>query len=502
MHNVSLNPSSATARGRGSDDLYTVQHGDTLSGIAAMHGVSLASVASANPQLRDLDRLAVGQAIRLPQAAPHGAPYTVKQGDTLWDIAKRQGLSVRELEAANPQLKADRFERIYPGDVLSLPPTQHQHPAAAPAASTTPAPPLKQVRDAVTHGLDQAQRQLQALARDARHAMDKLQAPAARPVQPPAAATPARQPLPAAKPTPAGTLRLGNNQALEATIRAAAARTGTTPEALAAVIDAEAGKKTLRVPLMKANGTPLLDKHGKPAMQKVQVWDASSHNASGAAGLTQFLKGTWLNEAMRPGTFLNQKAMEHGWVRMEQDAKGRQHPQFVLADGKTTSEPFAKRHLHDANVQALLAQRFDAGWSINAAADYGARNLALLDKAGFKLDGLSAGERAKLMYLMHHEGEGNGPRFIQGTLDEMPKGRFASSEARLKSIFAQQVGSSEANKMIDDASGDVQLAYRKWLGGYIDSKIRLERFGDVKESPDLNDILARVGGQAIGKPKQ
>lgn len=490
MQNVSLNPSSAPARCRGGDELYTVQRGDTLSGIAAAHGIPLAALVAANPQLHDLDRLAVGQAIRLPQAAVQGAPYTVKQGDTLWDIAKRQGLSVRELEAANPQLKADRFERIYPGDVLSLPPTQHPHPAAAPAASTTPAPPLKQVRDAVTHGLDQAQRQLQALARDARHAMDKLQAPAARPVQPPAAAT------------PAGTLRLGNNQALEATIRAAAARTGTTPEALAAVIDAEAGKKTLRVPLMKADGTPLLDKHGKPAMQKVQVWDASSHNASGAAGLTQFLKGTWLNEAMRPGTFLNQKAMEQGWVRMEQDAKGRQHPLFVLASGKTTSEPFAKRHLHDANVQALLAQRFDAGWSINAAADYGARNLALLGKAGFKLDGLSAGERAKLMYLMHHEGEGNGPRFIQGTLDEMPKGRFASSEARLKSIFAQQVGSSEANKMIDDASGDVQLAYRKWLGGYIDSKIRLERFGDIKESPDLNDILARVGGQAIGKPKQ
>lgn len=484
MQNVSLTPSNAAARNRGSDDLYTVQRGDTLSGIAAAHGIPLAALARANPQLRDLDRLAIGETIRLPQAAPHGTAYTVKQGDTLWDIAKRHGTSVRELEAANPQLKADRFQRIYPGDVLTVP-----------TASL-----LKQVRDAVSHGLDQAQRQLHTVASEARYAVDKLQAPTAKPALQPAGAVQARQPVPAAavaQTAPAGTLRLGHNQALEGAIRTAAARTGTTPEALAAVIDAEAGKKTLRVPLLKADGTPLLDKHGKPMTQKAQVWDPSSHNATGAAGLTQFLKGTWLNEAMRPGTFLNQKAIEHGWVRMEQDAKGRQHPVFVLADGKTTSEPFAKRHLHDANVQTLLAQRFDAEWSINAAADYGARNLALLEKAGFKLDGLSAGERAKLMYLMHHEGEGNGPRFIQGTLDEMPKGKFASSEARLKSIFVQQVGANKASTLIKLANGDVQQAYRQWLSQYVDDKIDVSKFGNQPKAAEISSIFEKIGGKAL-----
>lgn len=132
MLNVNLNAATGAARGRADGDVYLVRRGETLSTIADEHGVTLAQLLRANPQIRDANRIGVGQAIHLPQpeAAP-GKDYSVKAGDTLWSIAQRNGISVKELEAANPQLKADRFERIFPGDVLRIPSAQAGQVAAA-----------------------------------------------------------------------------------------------------------------------------------------------------------------------------------------------------------------------------------------------------------------------------------------------------------------------------------------------------------------------------------
>jgi len=43
----------------------------------------------------------------------------VKKGDTLWAIAKRYGVSLQELTAANPQIKNPNL--IYPGDGVKIP---------------------------------------------------------------------------------------------------------------------------------------------------------------------------------------------------------------------------------------------------------------------------------------------------------------------------------------------------------------------------------------------
>jgi LysM repeat protein len=45
---------------------YLVQPGDTLSGIAASHGTSLAAVAAANPKLANPDLIYAGQTIEIP----------------------------------------------------------------------------------------------------------------------------------------------------------------------------------------------------------------------------------------------------------------------------------------------------------------------------------------------------------------------------------------------------------------------------------------------------
>jgi uncharacterized protein (TIGR02594 family) len=47
------------------------------------------------------------------------ADYTVKQGDTLSEIADRKGVTLEELKAANPDIASQKY--IYPGDQLQIP---------------------------------------------------------------------------------------------------------------------------------------------------------------------------------------------------------------------------------------------------------------------------------------------------------------------------------------------------------------------------------------------
>ena len=54
------------------------------------------------------------------RAAVGPGTYRVQKGDTLYDIARRFGVSISELRRANGL----RTSRIYPGDVLRIPTSQ------------------------------------------------------------------------------------------------------------------------------------------------------------------------------------------------------------------------------------------------------------------------------------------------------------------------------------------------------------------------------------------
>jgi spore coat assembly protein SafA len=81
---------------------YVVQSGDTLGKIARRFGVSLKSLIAANPQISNPSLIYAGQVISLPATTP--VYYIVQQGDTLRKIAGRYGTSVNSLISLNPQI--------------------------------------------------------------------------------------------------------------------------------------------------------------------------------------------------------------------------------------------------------------------------------------------------------------------------------------------------------------------------------------------------------------
>ena len=148
---------------------YVVVQGDTLAKIAKKNGVKLKALEAANPGL-DPKKLKIKQKLVIPAAtasADVNAPatggavdaggelYTIKSGDTLAKIAKKNGTTVKALQAANNLSTT----KILVGHKLKI-------PAKADAAAPAPAVP------------------------------DTMAAPALPPITAPAPAVPAPAPTP------------------------------------------------------------------------------------------------------------------------------------------------------------------------------------------------------------------------------------------------------------------------------------------------------------------
>lgn len=91
---------------------YTVVSGDTFSSIAQGLGISVAAIEAANPGV-SATNLQVGQILNVPAAAPGpigSTKYTIKSGDTFWSISQAAGISVAEIEAANPGVSATNLQ--------------------------------------------------------------------------------------------------------------------------------------------------------------------------------------------------------------------------------------------------------------------------------------------------------------------------------------------------------------------------------------------------------
>jgi membrane-bound lytic murein transglycosylase D len=117
--NMPAAPASAQAAGRSTNTsaarahakTYTVRSGDTLSGIASRHGLSLAQLTAINGISANVT-IRPGQTLLLSPRTTH----TVQRGDTLGSIARRYGVAVADLRDWN-RLPSDL---IKPGDRLEI----------------------------------------------------------------------------------------------------------------------------------------------------------------------------------------------------------------------------------------------------------------------------------------------------------------------------------------------------------------------------------------------
>ena len=108
---------------------YVVKQGDVLSRIATSHQTSVAAILKEN----DLpnDRIIVGQKLRIPSAAapvtsstqvstPDAkklAKHQVKSGETFYSIARIHNVSMKSLQAANPEVVPTK---MYVGQTLRI----------------------------------------------------------------------------------------------------------------------------------------------------------------------------------------------------------------------------------------------------------------------------------------------------------------------------------------------------------------------------------------------
>lgn len=120
--------------GQKADKIYKVRSGDTLSGIAAAHGTTVATLMRINGMSR-ANQLRRGQLLHMPGSEPRpvavaaalpkappapvetAAVYVVRPGDSLSEIARRVGVSESELLSLN-QLTDRNF--IYEGQELKV----------------------------------------------------------------------------------------------------------------------------------------------------------------------------------------------------------------------------------------------------------------------------------------------------------------------------------------------------------------------------------------------
>ncbi len=94
---------------------HVVERGDTVYSLARENGVSVAAIATAN-NLSNPDRIIAGQKLAIP--ATTDVSIIVQPGDTVWSLAQAHGLSPTELIARN---SLGSSARIFEGQRLWLP---------------------------------------------------------------------------------------------------------------------------------------------------------------------------------------------------------------------------------------------------------------------------------------------------------------------------------------------------------------------------------------------
>lgn len=295
-------------------------------------------------------------------------------------------------------------------------------------------------------------------------------------------------------------LMLGKNVIYWNDIIRASERSGIIPQSIAAVIHAEAAK--YRGGVWKPTSV---------CRDSVNSTKQNTIYKSSAAGMTQFLNGTWMTETLREGTYLYEKASEQGVVadmplmnKKGEVVKNKKdeiiyEKKFQVSTGKWKNLDELKNGRYitgvtpypghaTADVQQWLNLRFKPEYAIMAAVDYGIANLTSLKQAGYNIDGLNDAEKSKLIYLTHHLGLSDAKRFINNEI----------TEGSAKKLLTAQVGKKSAISKAHK-NGGYMKAHRRWLMDYIDDNINVGTYFCPEiinlskvENPKLTLIINKI----------
>jgi LysM repeat protein len=304
-------------------------------------------------------------------------------------------------------------------------------------------------------------------------------------------------------------LRLDVNHKYRKLILEASQRSKLSPHAITAIMNAEAAHIFVEknIPVFdKKTGKQKTGKDGKPKFNSFRIdtgeWDPHSANAkSSARGMTQFLDATWISLAVTKGTFLYQRVKDEGWLteKTKSVQRGKKvvektYLEFKLSDGKVvtaspklgldrilSSRKFIPKFATstDANIQKILDLRYVPEYAIHTAVDYGLQNLDILKSKGVKLDGISDGEKAKLVYLTHHLGADDAVSFINNTM----------SAKKAEYLLRCQVKDENAEKRSKQEGGDFLKAHRKWLSEFIDQRIDIFKNMCTKQGSAVRPLI-------------
>ncbi|MDI4644876.1 LysM peptidoglycan-binding domain-containing protein [Cohnella hashimotonis] len=88
--------------------IHIAKSGDTLYNLAKKYGLSLDELIAANTDIANPDEIEVGAKIRIPKPGQKqyeiAQDYTIQQGDTMWKLSKTYQVPLADLIAANPQI--------------------------------------------------------------------------------------------------------------------------------------------------------------------------------------------------------------------------------------------------------------------------------------------------------------------------------------------------------------------------------------------------------------
>jgi|GEM_PF-2291240 len=266
-------------------------------------------------------------------------------------------------------------------------------------------------------------------------------------------------------------LTKGNEKFRKALIEAAK-RYGFTPHALAAIIDAEAAKT------------------------KDGTWiESSAATGSTARGLGQFLPAAWYEYVAKDGTLGNTEALK----QIQTKKLRAENRTLYKIEGKTSTEV----SLSTRNI--VLDWRDNGFYSIDAIASYAEDNLKYLKDRGVDTSALPPDEKAKIVYLMHHEGRRGGLLYLQGKFGKPPESSPDEAQTKLAKQLRTKSddGTARAKVLADRFNGDYVKAYYYFLANHADTKVRVKNFmlqSDGFQERSAFAVIESVTGISISRP--